>query len=190
MSSTSTSTLTTASSTSASTSAIAKSSSSSCATTASASTNKKSAIKTEAISMTYKFRCRPQNMFEAFTDERLISSYVQAKCQADPKAGGRFSFFGGSLTGTFTELNKPNKIVETWRFSEWPEDHSSIVELNFKEIRDSVTQVDMSQTGIPLEDRYGNHDIPEKVSKGWRNYFFERIEKVLGYSLAKDDDDD
>jgi activator of HSP90 ATPase len=43
----------------------------------------------------------------------------QSHATADPRVGGAFSLYGGSVTGTYRELEKPRRLVQEWRFSNW-----------------------------------------------------------------------
>jgi len=50
----------------------------------------------------------------------------------------------------------------------------------------------LKQTQIPIADKFGNRDLPEKVKIGWSRFFWERIQKMMGYhkyDLASADDD-
>lgn len=41
--------------------------------------------------------------------------------QVEPRVGGKFSIFGGSVDATFTQLEAPHRIALDWRFRSWPE---------------------------------------------------------------------
>jgi hypothetical protein len=57
------------------------------------------------------------------------------------------------------------------------------------EIQSGVTKLDLLHEGIPLEDKHGNHSIPEKVEAGWKEFFFDRIHKVIGFGKHNFDED-
>jgi len=119
-----------------------------------------------------------------------MSSYTRVPAVIDAKVGGKFKLFDGSIEGEFTELKPYSKIVEKWRFKEWPEDHYSIVQIDLTAPTDSTCRLSLHQTGVPLRDRYGNGDVPAKVRQGWEQFFWDRIRKVLGFSKTSLDDDD
>ena len=50
------------------------------------------------------FNCRPKNMFEALTDEKMVSGYTFGPAKIEAKEGGAFSMFGGTVEGTFVSL--------------------------------------------------------------------------------------
>jgi activator of HSP90 ATPase len=39
----------------------------------------------------------------------------------EPRVGGKFSIFGGSVEATFTEVQEPNRLALDWRFKNWPD---------------------------------------------------------------------
>ena len=41
--------------------------------------------------------------------------------QVEPKVGGKFSIYGGSVEATFTALQEPSQIDMDWRFRNWPD---------------------------------------------------------------------
>lgn len=41
--------------------------------------------------------------------------------QVEPKVGGRFSIYDGSVEAIFTALDAPSQIAMDWRFKNWPE---------------------------------------------------------------------
>ena len=41
--------------------------------------------------------------------------------QVEPKVGGKFSIYGGSVEATFTALEEPSQIDMDWRFRNWPD---------------------------------------------------------------------
>lgn len=158
-------------------------------------------------------------MFDALTDEKIVSTYTQVKATIEAKVGGKFKLFDGSIEGEFVEFEAGKKLVEKWRMKEytpplrsvaspvsadllwclcvclvrWPENHYSIVTITFTQKSSNVVALELKQTGIPLEDKYGHRDVADKVKLGWNNFFWMRINKIVGYlsvDLGKADDDD
>lgn len=44
-----------------------------------------------------------------------------ATLQVEPKVGGKFSIYEGSVDATFTALEAPSQIGMDWRFKSWPD---------------------------------------------------------------------
>lgn len=128
-----------------------------------------------------EFYCRPSDLIECFLVEGRVRAFTQSPATVDPRPGGSFSWFGGSVTGTFLELDTPRRVVMEWRFSSWSDGVSSRVEVQLDEPEPGSTTLRLSQTGIPEEDRFGNHDVKLQVEQGWDGQIFSRIKKVFGF---------
>mmetsp|Transcript_36841 Transcript_36841/g.59056 ORF Transcript_36841/g.59056 Transcript_36841/m.59056 type:complete len:168 (-) Transcript_36841:161-664(-) len=147
------------------------------------------------------FRCTPELLFKALTDQDMVSKYTQSEAKIEVNEGGGFSLFGGSIHGSFQEASPPSKIVQLWRFKEWPDDHFSTVTLEISSPEYGVTVAKLNQVEVPVHDKFRNRDVPDKVKKGWKEFFFDRIHKVVGFAKvekseysrkkkAKDDEED
>lgn len=65
------------------------------------------------------------------------------------------------------------KIVQKWRFKEWPQNYFSTVTLQF-EVKDNKTVLNVTQEGVPDSDR-------ERTEGGWNSNYFTRIKGIFGY---------
>jgi len=141
----------------------------------------KKKFETQTLRLEAGFQAQPKNLYEALTDERLVSTYTQSPAKIDSKEGGQFSLFGGSIQGKFVKLEPYSRIVEHWRFVDWPDGHYSTVTIELSAPSSNTCRLHLVQTDVPENDKFGNADVPDKVKHGWENYFWERIQKVLGY---------
>ena len=73
------------------------------------------------------FYARAQDIYECFTQSGKIQAFTQSPAEAQPSVGGSFSMFGGSVQGTYKELQPFTKLTLDWRFGNWPEDCMSQV---------------------------------------------------------------
>ena len=141
-----------------------------------------SKIEVSSLELKAGFRAPVGHIFEAFTNEGMMSGYTQSPCKLDVKEGGAFSQFGGSVTGEFTKITKPSELQMKWRFKEWDSEHYSLVTIKFEPLDSSSTKLTLTQTNIPHADKFGHHGVVEKVTQGWDTFFFQRIQKILGYA--------
>lgn len=81
--------------------------------------------------------------------------------------------FGGNISGKFTEIIPSKKIVQTWRYKQWPARHFSNVEMEFEE-KDDHTVLKLKQTLVPTSE-YDTTNI------NWQRYYFESIRKTFGF---------
>ncbi|KIZ07471.1 Activator heat shock protein ATPase [Monoraphidium neglectum] len=128
-----------------------------------------------------QFYCRPSDLYECFLVEGRVRAFTMSPATVDPRPGGAFTWFGGSVEGTFTELEPPRRILMNWRFSSWGEGVASRVELAMEEPEPGATVLRLTQTEIPEEDRFGNHDVKLQVERGWEEQVFKRIKQVFGF---------
>eukprot|EP00922_Rhytidocystis_sp_ex-Travisia-forbesii_P020723 GHVS01030453.1.p1 GENE.GHVS01030453.1~~GHVS01030453.1.p1 ORF type:complete len:144 (+),score=28.16 GHVS01030453.1:480-911(+) len=133
------------------------------------------------------FAVPPAVLFEVFLNDNILTTIGRgARATVDAKEGGSFSLFDGNIVGTFTTIEKPHRIVQQWRFQDWSGDVYSTVELRFADSRGSCTKLTLKQTDIPSTDKYGNIGIVERCKDGWDVNFWDRIDKMLGYTRRKD----
>eukprot|EP00192_Tetraselmis_astigmatica_P011129 CAMPEP_0117666788 /NCGR_PEP_ID=MMETSP0804-20121206/10577_1 /TAXON_ID=1074897 /ORGANISM="Tetraselmis astigmatica, Strain CCMP880" /LENGTH=349 /DNA_ID=CAMNT_0005474385 /DNA_START=93 /DNA_END=1142 /DNA_ORIENTATION=- len=135
------------------------------------------------ITLTERFYARRSDIFEALTDPRRIMAFSQSPAEVVPEVGGSFSMYGGSVQGRFTELVPGERIVQDWRFSNWPDNHFSKVEIVLEEPEPGNTLLTFTQSNIPPEDKFGNHDVVGNCENGWKDQIFHRIKAVFGYGI-------
>jgi activator of HSP90 ATPase len=63
------------------------------------------------------------------------------------------------------------KIVQSWRYSDWPEGHYSKVTFSLEKVAGG-TRLTFTQTGVP-EERY------EDIAQGWRDYYWGPMKEML-----------
>lgn len=85
----------------------------------------------------------------------------------------RFVFFGGNISGKFTEIIPSKKIAQTWRYKQWPDGHFSNVEMEFEE-KDDHTVLKLKQTLVPTNEY-------ETTNQNWQRYYFESIRQTFGF---------
>lgn len=67
----------------------------------------------KSLTKNYEINASPSDVYNALTDSETIAKWSGFDAQIDPVPGGKFSFFGGQITGTNKEVSK-NKIVQDW----------------------------------------------------------------------------
>jgi len=132
--------------------------------------------KHQDLTLTAHFKCRVEELYMVFVEPKMVSAFTRSEADVDPRVGGAFSLFGGNITGVFDVLETNAKIVQRWRFRDWPEGHHSVVSLAFKEEKDQ-TRLTVSQTGVPQRDY-------DKTKGGWHNYYFESIKRTFGFGAT------
>lgn len=136
-----------------------------------------------SLSLTEKYYCRASDLFTCFVVEGKLKAWTQSNATIDPRPGGRFTWFNGSVEGTFDVLEQDNKLEFSWRFTNWPDGTASKVTISLSEPESGTTILKLHQTGIPDEDRFGQGGVFEHVEKGWNGQVFTRIRQIFGYGV-------
>lgn len=129
---------------------------------------------TATVKFSVDFRARVEDVFAALMDPRRVEAYTQSAVVLEPHPGGRFSLFGGNVTGEFVEVRANERIVQKWRASSWPEGLHSVVTIKFEESSGGV-RLRLEQTGVPSGEA-------ERTQQAWQENIFERIKRLFGYS--------
>ncbi|MBI4180700.1 MAG: SRPBCC domain-containing protein [Chloroflexi bacterium] len=125
----------------------------------------------KTIRQSVTFKASPHQVYEALMDSKKHSQFTGGKASISRKVGGKFSAFDGYAEGVNLELVPEEKIVQTWRASDWPEGHYSKVTFSLKEVT-SGTRLTFTQSGVP-EEQY------EDVSQGWQDYYWAPMKQML-----------
>lgn len=99
------------------------------------SENKSAGVKidTTTLKLTQKFQCRAEEFYNAMTLVEMVTAFTRGPVKIDPVKGGKFEFFGGNITGCFEELTPGKKIVQQWRYKQWPLGHHSLVTIDINQ---------------------------------------------------------
>jgi len=90
-------------------------------------------MKTKTLHQTIHFKATAHALYEALMDSKKHAAFTEAQATISRKAGGTFQAYDGYATGKNIELIPDKKIVQSWRASDWPEGHHSLVTFEFKE---------------------------------------------------------
>lgn len=120
-----------------------------------------------------EFFCSPDHLYKVLTTRELVQAFTRGEAVVEATTDGRYSIFGGNITGTFISLT-PDKVIEMrWRKSDWPEGHHShlVIELDSHE---NGTQLKLTQSAVPSYDM-------ENTLNGWQSNIFAAIKQTYGF---------
>uniref|UniRef100_A0A6M2DLS5 Putative activator of 90 kDa heat shock protein atpase log 1 n=1 Tax=Xenopsylla cheopis TaxID=163159 RepID=A0A6M2DLS5_XENCH len=130
-------------------------------------------IDTTTINLKHKFQCKAQEFYDAMTRIEMVTAFTRGPVQLDATKGGDFKMFGGNIIGTFQELIPAKKIVQTWRYKQWPQGHYSKVTIDIEEKSDH-TEVNITQVGVPKSE-------VETTTANWERYYWESMKRTFGF---------
>jgi len=119
------------------------------------------------------FETSPQIMYESFLDENLVRAFSGAQSKVESFVGGEFTFFGGIVHGVHVELVTHKKIVQKWRYNNWPPNHFSRVSLEFAS-NGNGTLLTLTQHDIPASDF-------DRTLGGWETFFWQKLRGLFGW---------
>lgn len=148
-------------------------------------------VETSTINSTQKFQCNAQEFYDSMTRIEMVTAFTRGHVKLEPFKGGKFELFGGNISGTFEELVPGKKIVQRWRYKQWPAEHYSTVtmeivekvmvdnfskgfENDFAVFQNDHTEVNLKQTGVPVSEL-------EVTKDNWERYYWDSIKKTFGF---------
>lgn len=126
-----------------------------------------------SIHQEINFKCNSQRIFDALTKSEQFSELSDARADIDPETGGKFSCFGGMISGLTIEVIPNKRLVQAWRVGNWDEGIYSIIKFEFEENNSSETKLIFDHTGYPEEHI-------EHLAQGWHDRYWEPMKKYLG----------
>ena len=73
----------------------------------------------KTIRQTATFKASPHAVYELLMDSKKHASFTGGAASISRKVGGKFSVSDGEIQGENLELVPDQKIVQTWRYSDW-----------------------------------------------------------------------
>lgn len=90
-------------------------------------------LNVKTITSTETFQCPAKDLYDVLTKSELVSVFTHSQAKVDASRGGEFVLFDGNITGKFEELVPDEKIVQTWRYKQWPSGHYSQVTITLNQ---------------------------------------------------------
>jgi activator of HSP90 ATPase len=123
------------------------------------------------LRQTATFKATPHEVYELLMDSRKHSKFTGAPASISRSVGGKFSAYGGDLSGTNLELRPDKKIVQSWRSDDWPAGHYSRASFTLKKIKGG-TRLSFYQSGVPNAHYAG-------IKQGWIDYYWKPMKAML-----------
>jgi len=121
------------------------------------------------------FKCTGQELYNTLTQKEMLQVFTGGDVKMADQAAKDvdFEMIGGSVQGTFLQLEPFTKIVQKWRLKSWPGGHYSRVEIGIQQGKEDTT-LSLSCSDVPEKEL-------ENTKAGWRRYYFESIKRVFGF---------
>lgn len=138
------------------------------------------AVNVTTLSDEAEFRTSADQLYATFTDPQRIAAFTRAPPTVFEGAtpGGKFSLFGGNVSGEYVELKPSVELTQKWRLKQWPEGHYSMLTLKFEQNNvDHVTVMKVEWKGVPVGQE-------EPTKRNWGEYYVRSIKTTFGFGTV------
>lgn len=114
----------------------------------------------------------PKEIYDLYMDPKKHAAITGGSVTIQPKPGGKFSAWGGGLSGQFLQLIKDKMIVQSWRsdaFRNTDLDSTLVLQLYAKG-KDTVLH--LVHANVPEQDHEG-------VTDGWKTCYWLPMKEYL-----------
>ncbi|HYM11932.1 MAG TPA: SRPBCC domain-containing protein [Bryobacterales bacterium] len=118
------------------------------------------------------FSASPHEVFEALLDAGKHSAFTGAPAEIERKPGGRFSLYGGQLSGVTVTFIQDQRILQQWRSANWPEGTFSHLYYILSPLDGGGTRLLLTQTGVPAQHF-------ADINRGWHKYYWAKMAEYL-----------
>ena len=121
------------------------------------------------FTLVHEFEASPEEIFNAWMDSEKHSAMIDGESIIGKED---YSAWNGYITGKNLEIVPFQKIKQSWRTSEFPEEQEdSIIEIELVPIGNSRTKFTLYH--------YNLSDTDMQYKQGWMDYYFVPMEKYF-----------
>lgn len=114
----------------------------------------------------------PQEIYDAWLDKLGHSEMTGSEAITSEELGAEISAWDGYISGRNLELVPGERIVQSWRTTEFADEHAdSIISLVLEEV-DGGTRLTLVHTNVPDEQT-------SYEQGGWQQYYFEPMQEYF-----------
>jgi activator of HSP90 ATPase len=126
----------------------------------------------ETIELSIILPVSPEKLYRAWLDSAEHTAFTGGAANIEPQVGGAFSAWDGYIRGVTLVLEPYQRIVQTWRSSDFPEaSANSRLEVLLDEV-EAGTKLTLIHSEIP--DGQG-----EEYRQGWVESYFNPMEEYF-----------
>ena len=106
----------------------------------------------------------PEKVFDTWLSSNGHAAMTGAPAEADAIVGGEFKAWGDYITGTNLEVQRPSRIVQAWRTSDFDDGEP-----------DSRVCIELSSHGEGTRILITHQDLPPhgtQYEQGWQDHYF------------------
>jgi activator of HSP90 ATPase len=116
---------------------------------------------------------KASEIYDAWLNSEGHTAMTGSPAQVDGKVGGKFTAWDGYISGTTLDLTPNQRIIQTWRTSEFPDDApDSRVEILLEEV-EAGTKITFTHSNMP-------EDQTESYRQGWHDFYYQPMKAYFG----------
>jgi activator of HSP90 ATPase len=118
------------------------------------------------FSLSEIIRAKPAEIYEAWLSSEGHTAMTGNPANVDSNVGGEFSAWDGYILGKTLQMMPNQRIVQTWRTSEFPDEApDSHLEVLLEEVPEG-TRITLTHSNMP-------EDQVESYRQGWEDFYFK-----------------
>jgi uncharacterized protein YndB with AHSA1/START domain len=126
-----------------------------------------------AFTLTTTIPASPQEIYEAWLDSVVHSEMTGGEASMSDATGARVSAWDGYITGHNLELVPGERIVQSWRTTQFTDEHEdSQIIVTLKAVEDG-TLLTLEHTNVPDAQR-------SYEEGGWQEHYFDPMKEYFG----------
>jgi uncharacterized protein YndB with AHSA1/START domain len=126
-----------------------------------------------AYTLTTTIPASAQEIYDAWLDSLAHSEMTGSEAVMSDEVGAEVEAWDGYITGRNLELVPGERIVQSWRTTEFTDEHEdSIITVTLEEVDDG-TLLTLVHSKVPEEQKRYEQD-------GWEKHYFEPMKKYFG----------
>ncbi len=119
------------------------------------------------------FPATAEEIFDGWLSSEGHAAFTGSPAKVEGGSGGKFSAWDGYIWGVTLETERPRRIVQSWRTSEFPEESpDSRVEILLEKVKGG-TRLTIKHTNIP-------EGQTEEYKQGWEDFYFKPMREYFG----------
>jgi uncharacterized protein YndB with AHSA1/START domain len=126
-----------------------------------------------AFTLTTTIPASPQEIYEAWLDSVVHSEMTGSEASMSDETGAQVSAWDGYITGRNLELVPGERIVQSWRTTQFTDEHEdSQIIVTLKAVEDG-TLLTLEHTNVPDAQR-------SYEEGGWEEHYFDPMKEYFG----------
>ena len=115
---------------------------------------------------------KPAEIYEAWLSTEGYTAMTDSPAKVDGNVGGEFSAWDGYIFGKTMELTPNQRIAQTWRTTEFPDDAAdSHLEIWLEAVPEG-TKVTITHSDMP-------EDQVDSYRQGWEDFYFKPMKEYF-----------